>query len=253
MAKMAYNDSKEFESSSMFDTFSLADDGNSDKVQFLISTLDDILAYTAHEIPMMSKNNKQYFRKIGCLKTSKDDPVGTCPLCDSGMRIKVAKFIPLYSHTHKKVMLWERGSNFIDKNLSSCLNRLMANGKDMKNTVIEVVRCGRKGDSSTTYQLYPMDNIPPVDVTDIEVPDPEGGLIATWTVNDMTNYVQTGAVPATNSDNASSAQVQRRPRTTEDGNYGQPAMATPAVNAQTAAPAAPQFNGVPTQNPEDLF
>lgn len=241
MARMSYENSKEFEVSGTFEVFSLSDDGDSDKVQFLMHSVGDVLAYTTHEVTMVSQKGKEYGRKIGCLKTSKDDPSGVCPLCDAGMKIKVARFVPLYSHTHKKVMLWERGTTFIDKILASCLNRMVSQGQDPMNTVIEVVRCGRKGDTSTTYQLYPMDREQPINVADLEVPDPEGGLIALWTKEDMARYAQTGEMPANSQ--SSMEGVQRRSRSNEDINTGY----------SSVPPMPSQFNGVATNNPEDLF
>lgn len=243
MARMTHESAKEFEVQAGNDIFSLADDGDSDRVQFMMTTMDDVMAYTTHSVPMTARSGKKYDRKVGCLRMYKSDPEGTCPLCDAGMPIKVARYIPLYSHTNKKAMLWERGPQFIDRTLSGYVNRLIANGKTPKQSVTEVVRMGKKGDTSTTYQLYPMDTITPHDLTNTDMPDPEGFMIATWSKDDMMHYVNTGEVPQTNT--ASDADVRRRPAPAAS-DYAQPSY----DNNQFQAP---QFNDTQVSDPSDLF
>lgn len=239
-----YEESKQFEEQGNFDTFTLPDDGSSDKVQFLAASLNDILTYTTHEISALSKNGREYKKKVGCLKHSSQDPAGVCPLCDSGSKIKLARYIPLYSHTEKKVLMWERGSRFIESNWNGLVQRLVSQGKDVRNTVIEVVRNGRKGDTNTTYSFYPMESIPPVDVSGIEVPDVDGFLIASWTALEMSTYITTGQQPsAAPSDNS---EVSRRP------SAGQPAASYTPTPADYAAPAG-GFTGAVVSNPEDAF
>lgn len=239
MARMTHEAAKEFENTGNTEIFNLADDGNSDKVQFMLNTMDDVLAYTTHSIKMKSRSGREYDRKIGCLKSHKNDPAGTCPLCDAGFPIKVARFVPLYSQTSKKAMLWERGSQFIDKILSNYVNRLVANGVAPKSRVTEVVRLGKKGDTNTTYQLFPMDTVPAADLSAVEVPDPEGYLIANWSKEDMTKYVSTGEIPQHNN-NSDSENIQRRSR-------------APEQTPQTPAPEMSSFSETAVSSPEDLF
>lgn len=242
MAKMTHEAAKEFENTGTTEVFNLADDGDSDKVQFMMNNMDDVLAYTTHIVKMKSRSGKDYDRKIGCLKSHKNDPVGTCPLCDAGFPIKVARFIPLYSTTSKKAMLWERGSQFIDKILSNYVNRLVANGVSPKSSVVEVVRLGKKGDTSTTYQLYNMDTIPATDLSTVETPDPEGYFIADWSQQDMQHYISTGEVPQNNNQSNSNEVIQRRPVATQ----------TPA-NDRMSMNVAPAQSEAQTSSPEDLF
>lgn len=245
----SYEESKQYETSSGFEIFSLNDDGDTAKVQFLVSTLDDILIYTTHEIPMKSQNGRDYQRKIGCLKLHASDPEGTCPMCDSGSKVKLARFIPMYSHTAQKVVLWERSGQFIEKNIGSLLNRLRSQGKDPRNVVVEVVRCGKRGDQRTTYQFYPIDTDQPATLEGLDIPDPEGSLIATWSVGDMHNYIANGVVPtaARGADNTNV--VRRESRVADDGAYNA------AAYANTSAPAAPtgSFTGAPVSDPTSMF
>lgn len=247
MARMtSYEESKQYETSSGFEIFSLNDDGDSDKVQFLASSLDDILIYTTHEIPMKSQNGRDYQRKIGCLKLHTNDPEGTCPMCDNGSRVKLARFIPMYSHTAQKVVLWERSGQFIEKNIGSLLNRLRSQGKDPRNVVIEVVRCGKKGDQRTTYQFYPMDTDHPVALEGLDIPDPEGSLIATWSVGDMHNYIANGVIPQTNT-NADNSNVVRRESRVSDATMANP------DNYTTSQPNSNFSSVVPSSDPTSMF
>ena len=251
MARMtSFEESKQFEPNTGFKIFSLDDDGNSDRVQFIASTLDDMLIYTTHEIPMRSQSGRDYQRKVGCLKQHPSDPEGVCPLCDNGAKVKLARFIPLYSHTQKEIVLWERSGQFIEKNIGSLLNRLRSQGKDPRNCVVEIVRCGRKGDQKTTYQFYPMDNEPAVDVSNMEIPDPEGSLIASWTVDDMRGYVSNGIIPQSSS-NSDNANIQRRDRTAPNNNFtGNNINRTDAYNT---APMTDFSNASPVSDPTSMF
>lgn len=251
MARVNYEKSKEFDTQGAFDVFNLENDQDSDRVQFLMNSINDVLAYTTHGIMAKSARGSEYERKVGCLLSSKDDPVGTCPLCDNGSKIKVARFIPLYSHTHKKVMLWERGTRFIDQTLAGLFNRLISQGVNPSQVVIEIVRNGKKGDTGTTYALYPMDKLPAIDITSLEIPEPSGTLIADWSKSDMISYISTGTIPQ-NTNNANDG-VQRRERPVDNGstapNYANVGMAV----RPDASVSAPADNFTTTADPTQLF
>ena len=249
MARLSYEQSKEFDTQGSFDVFNLENDQDSDRIQFLMNSINDVLAYTTHGVTARSQRGVEYERKVGCLLNSKDDPAGTCPLCDYGSKIKVARYIPLYSHTQKKVMLWERGPRFIDSTLAGLFNRLIAQGVNPSQIVIEVVRNGKKGDQSTTYALYPMEKLDAVDISNLEIPEPTGTLIADWSKEEMSKYCATGQMPQSNP--TSNEGVQRRERAPES-NYTQPA---PGFGAQPSAPAFGQQSGDFTQttDPTQLF
>lgn len=216
MARMLHDDAKQFENNNTYEIFSLADDQDSERVQILVNIPDDILAYTVHEVPDISSSGKPYTRKVSCLKTSKDDLDGICPLCDSGQKIKVSRFIPVYSYNEGVVKLWERSGKFIDTNLFGFIRRMQVqNGiEDMKNLVVDIVRNGKRGDNKTTYAFYPMERVEPKDVSGIEIPEVEGGIIALWDKKDMNYYVTTGNKPEKhNSSENSENNVEIKPRT----------------------------------------
>ena len=247
----SYEESKQYETSSGFEIFSLMDDGDSDKVQFLADSLDDVLIYTTHEVPMKSQNGRDYQRKVRCLKQHSSDPQGTCPMCDSGAKVKLARFMPMYSHSQQKVVLWERSGQFLEKNIGSLLNRLKSQGKSPKDVVVEIVRCGRKGDTKTTYQFYPLDAEQPASLEGLEIPDPEGSLIATWSIGEMHNYVANGIVPTAPQGADNSGVARRESRVPEAPAYNN----APAYGNTTGAPAPSTgtFTGAPVSDPTSMF
>lgn len=243
MARMTHESAKEYESNG-FDSFSLADDGDSARVQFMIDNIDDVLAFSTHEIPMLSQSGKEYQRKVSCLKMHKDDPEGVCPLCDASTKVKIARFIPMYDLSKNKAVLWERGARFIDNTLGGFFNRMRRDNVDIKNLVVEIVRQGRKGDNQTTYAIYPMERLEPVDISNVEIPDPEGSLVAVWTKSDMSNYVNNGTVPQTNNtSNDVNEGVQRRTTTPQNSSTA-PASTIPKDDYEAAETV---------DDPEDFF
>lgn len=243
----SYESSKQFVQEEGIPIFNLADDGDQDRVQFLLNSLDDILIYTVHNIPALSQSGKQYDRKVGCLKTSPHDPEGTCPLCDCGNKLRLSRFIPMYSHNQGKVVLWERSGQYIEKNIAPLLNRFKSEGVSATSKVIEITRVGKKGDMKTTYNFYPL-TVDPVDVQGLSIPDPEdGGLIAKWSTADMIEYRTTGNMPS-----AGNEGVQRREARQPDPNAGM----NPAAYAPPTTPTANDnalFGGVAISNPESMF
>lgn len=195
MARTTHESAKEFENQNTFEFFTLVDDGDTAKVQFMVDNIADVLTYTTHEIPMLSRSGKEFQRKVSCHKTHKSDPEGVCPFCDAGMKVKIARFIPMYDIENKKVVLWDRGSRFIDSQLAGFFNRMRSQGVDVKQLVVEIVRQGKKGDNQTTYALYPMERMEPQDTSNLEIPDPEGSLIAVWSPAEMKEYNATGTIP----------------------------------------------------------
>lgn len=254
MARMTHEDAKQFENRGQFDSFSLSDDGDSAKVQFLIDDSNDVLTYTTHEIPMIAQSGREYKRKVSCLKNHKDDPAGTCPLCDAGKPIKVTRYVPMFDIENGKATLWERGPRFCDSQLSGFFSRARANGSDIKNLVVEIVRQGKKGDQSTTYALYPMERIESVDTSNVEIPEPEGSLIATWTPAEMQNYITTGVVPTGNNSNTQSdpnAGARPRNNATAAPSEGYTSSNTATTPANDTPPFDMSANS--TTSPEDYF
>jgi len=249
MARTTHEAAREYDNQGTFDIFVLENDQDAKKVQFMINSTEDILAYTYHGIGMQSARGIGYERKVSCLKTSKDDPMGTCPLCDGGDpggvgKIKTARFIPLYSVDENKVLLWERGAKFIDNTVKGFINRMVANGRSLPSLVVEIVRNGKKGDQQTTYVTYPLENYQSKDIADLDIPDPEGSLIAKWTKQDMQQYLRDGTIPnpAAATTNAG---VQRRESRVEP-------ESRPGKHAEDAAPIDTS-RGTAVTAPEDYF
>jgi len=99
----------------------------------------------------------------------------------------------MYQHDDGKVKIWERGRQFISK-LQGLINRY----NPLEDKVFEVERHGKAGDTSTKYEVYPLDNVQPVNLDDVEMPDLEGGLILQKSAEEMDYYLDTGSFPAEN-------------------------------------------------------
>lgn len=260
MARVTYSDATKFENHSQFDIFNLENDGDSAKVQFLFKDANGILAYTVHEVPMKTQRGTEYMRKVGCLCDSPDAPKGTCPFCDEGRPVKVARYIPLYDVDNDKALLWERGPRLIDGTLLPFLKRTVQRGIDPEKQVVEIIRQGRKGDQSTTYAIERFDTEPAKDTSHIEIPDAEGTLIAKWSASDMATYINTGMPPQIQSSSSAAGNnadnYQRRPAPAADATNNAYAAPQAAQPAQAAPPvSAPPVDGnyVPPTNPADFF
>jgi hypothetical protein len=88
--------------------------------------------------------------------------------------------------TSKESKIWTRGRTFFQKLSSLCsrYNPLVA-------TPFEVERVGKKGDTSTTYETYPMqtDNAIIEDFPEIKA---EGTCFQVKSYDELVNYLQTG-------------------------------------------------------------
>ena len=74
----------------------------------------------------------------------------------------------------------------------------------------DIERRGKKGDTSTTYEIYPGDK----DDTTLEdlpdVPNPLGGLVLDKTAEDMEFFLESGYFPPDSEDDADEQPVRRR-------------------------------------------
>ena len=74
-----------------------------------------------------------------------------CPLCKSGNKPKEKLFLQLVDENDlNTVKVWERGSKFVAK-IVTYLNKF----GDLSSIPIEIVRRGKKGDTSTQYEFLP--------------------------------------------------------------------------------------------------
>lgn len=209
MPRISVNDSENYQSSLNGEWFSLKNDKDVARVQFMMNNLDDLDVFACHKVKIGDKE-----RYVDCLRTY-DEPIDKCPFCAAGIPVKTVRFVLMYQHDDSKVKIWERGKNFIAK-LQSLCNRY----QPLSDYVFEIERNGKAGDMATRYEIFPMDRVDPVDLTEVEKPELLGGLILEKDAEEMDIYLDTGNFPATD-DSAPTEQPARRSapssrRTTEE-------------------------------------
>lgn len=186
MPRISVNDSENYQSSLNGEWFSLKNDKDVARVQFMMNNLDDLDVFACHKVKIGDKE-----RYVDCLRTY-DEPIDKCPFCAAGIPVKIVRFVIMYQHDDSKVKIWERGKNFIAK-LQSLCNRY----QPLSEYVFEIERNGKAGDMATRYEIFPMDRVDPVDLTEIEKPKLLGGLILDKNAKEMDVYLDTGNFPAT--------------------------------------------------------
>ena len=164
--------------------FSLKDDGDVARIRFLFNTINDLQGVAVHEVQVGDKT-----MDVECLRAY-NEPVHNCPLCEAGIKQSAKLFIPVYDEGSKESKIWTRGKSFFNK-LSSLCSRY----NPLVSTTFEVERVGKKGDTNTTYETYPMqsDNSK---VTDFPEVTAEGTCFQTKTYEELQKYLQTGIFDA---------------------------------------------------------
>ena len=162
--------------------FKLENDKDVAKVRFMYNTIDDVNLDVVHEIEIGDKK-----RLVSCLR-SYDEPVDNCPLCRECYKPQVKLFVPVYNIDADEVQFWQRGKSFISQ-----LSGLFSRYNPLVGTAIEIERCGKKGDQTTKYMLYPsnsddttLDDLP-------DVPDSMNSFVLNKSYDELTRYVETGS------------------------------------------------------------
>ena len=184
--------------------FKLADDGDKAVVRFAHDGMSDIEALAIHTVKVDGVD-----RKVSCLR-GRDDPMSACPFCEEGldtssrMYLKVLVYEPVASGENKGLYLnpptlqiWEKGAGF-KKQLQSFINRYAGNGKKLIDTIVEIERNGKKGDTKTQYMMYPV-----TDLDDDECPIPDeiedysalGTIVMDKSFDEMNEYLDSGEFP----------------------------------------------------------
>lgn len=182
--------------------FSLKDDGDTARVRFMYDGVDSIEAFAVHQIEG-EDGRKRY---VNCLRDYRD-PIDKCPFCRERKQTQVKLFIPVYNVDEDKVQIWERGKKFVQKMVSIC-SRYSNSDTPLCSHTFDIERSGKKGDTSTTYEIYPADK----DNTTLEdlpeVPNPLGGLVLDKSAEDMDAFLETGYFPP--EDDEDETPVRRR-------------------------------------------
>lgn len=231
MARINVEEAKHYQNELNGEWFGLKDHGDVARVQFMIDKYEDIDVFACHKVEVNGKE-----RYVDCLRTY-NEPIDKCPLCASGYPVKPVRFVVMYQHDDQKVKIWERGKNFIAK-LQGLCNRY----QPLSEYVFEIERNGAKGSKETKYEVFPMDRVDPVDLSEIEKPDLLGGLIIDASADDMEVYLQTGNFPEKGSED--SAPIARRGAENSNPNPSGARRSTPA-SAQTSEPPSRRGAGTP--------
>ena len=193
MADLANYDSQSSNNSSEW--LKLANHGDVARVQFLYDSYEELETFACHKVVTgVSESGREIERWVDC-KRDYNDPIDKCPFCAAGIAVKPVTMVSMYDHSDNKVKIWERGKTF-RKQLESFFNRY----PKLSDMVFEIERNGAKGDKKTTYQLFPMPDVEPVDVSDVERPNFLGTVILDKTVDEMQAYVNNGVFPERNTE-----------------------------------------------------
>lgn len=193
--------------------FYLKDDKETAEVRFMYNSIDDVEGMSVHTVEIDGKK-----RYVNCLRNY-NDPIDVCPFCRERMFTSAKLFVPIYDETEGRVKIWERGKKFFGKISSLCAR--------YQNTVshkFEIERIGKKGDTSTTYEIY---ELGADDTTLEDLPDMPvilGGFVLDKSAEDMEYYLQEGQFPP--EDDTESVKRRRTVQTEEN----EPRRRTPATS-----------------------
>ena len=229
MGRISANDADKYGSELSGEWFSLKNDKDCAKVQFMYDSFDELDVFATHKLEVNGKD-----RHINCLREY-GDPIENCPLCEAGFAPKAAMFVLMYQHDDNKVKIWERGKKFRQK-LESLFNLY----KPLSDFVFNIERLGKPNDKQTAYEV----NYVPIDAYDlseIERPELLGGIILDKDYGDLQYFLETGEFP---DDTAEAAPPQAPPRRQAPA---QQQAAPPASRRQAPAQAPATTQAPPSR------
>lgn len=187
MARFSYEDADNYGGNGGHGFFSLQNDKDVASVRFLYDGMSDVQGYAVHEVELDGKK-----RYVNCLREY-NQPLDVCPFCKAKRSQLVKLFIPVYDIQSDTVKIWERGKKFFGQ-ISGICSRYAQN-EPLCSHVFEIERSGKKGDTSTTYNIFEVDR----DNTTLEdlpeVPEIIGGLVLDKSADDMEYYLDHNEFP----------------------------------------------------------
>jgi hypothetical protein len=208
MGRINPNDYDKYDSqnNSNSEWLKLQNHGDVARVQFLYDSYNDLETFACHKVKVgVSESGRDIERLVDC-KRSYDDPIDMCPFCAAGIPVKPVTMVSMFDHKDQKVKIWERGTTF-RKQLESFFNRY----PKLSDMVFEIERNGQRGDKKTTYQLFPMPDVEPIDVSNVERPEFLGTVIMDKTPEEMQTYIDTGSFPEREKEESSTSESTERP------------------------------------------
>lgn len=210
MAKLSYEEYEKFNSKSeeqsqrsLIRFFALKDDGETAIVRFNIHTLADIAVSSVHTVENMEDGKKRY-RIVSCIRSSFNDPVEKCPLCEAGNKMSFKIFVPLVAYNQDEngniiadAMIWQQGTR-----IRQTLKSFIDDYGDLSDMLFKITRHGKKGDVNTTYSILPANpnvyksTIYVKDFSEFEKnPNYLDNFVHERTTADMNTYLDTGSFP----------------------------------------------------------
>lgn len=210
MARLTGSNIEQYSSggSSRGSYFSLKDDKDTARVRFLYSGAEDIEGFTVHRVQVGDRE-----RYVNCL-VEEGGSVADCPFCQAKLPKFAKLFVPLYNEDTDQIQTWERGQKFYGQ-----ISGLCARYDNLVSRTFDIERNGKKGETSTTYSIFPVGDADGTTVQDIlddmgveALPNPLGTIILNKTADEMESYLANGDFP----DNTQTP-IRRRGRGSEDG------------------------------------
>ena len=199
MARFKYDEVDHYGGQGGAGYFSLKNDKDVARVRFMYNGIDDVEGYAVHQVEVDGKK-----RYVNCLREY-NEPISKCPFCEAKQFQQAKLFIPLYNIDEDKVQIWERGKKFFSKISSIC-----ARYPDLVSHEFEIERNGKKGETTTTYEIYEvkhddttLDDLP-------ELPTIIGGLVLDKSAEDMAFYLDNEYFPPEGDDEPVRRRSSRR-------------------------------------------
>lgn len=189
------------EKSGFIQSFYLKENENN-YIKFLISSVNDLLIVSSHNVVMTSKKGNKYYQLVDCIRDG-------CPLCKAASPnggvsyardVAIIPVLVLYNENKEyepTYKLWSRSIGYISNTLMGYESRYGLDG------IVEVERKG--SGTSTTYSLYSArkgmngEDLPELpDLSkireDFEVKDDDyKSIVAEWDIEKMESYIATGS------------------------------------------------------------
>jgi hypothetical protein len=188
MGRFGVNDADNYGGNGGSSFFALKNDRDTARVRFMYNGMEDVVGYAVHEVEVDGKR-----RYVNCLREY-NEPKNMCPFCASNNFQKAKLYIPVYDIDEGEVKIWERGKNFFQKMSAICARYTNSNTPLVAHT-FDIERHGKKGDTSTTYEIYEtgvddtlLEDLP-------EVPDVMGSIILDKTYDEAQFYVENRYFP----------------------------------------------------------
>lgn len=221
MARFSYEEADNY-GAPKSNYFSLKDDGDTARIRFLLNNLNDLMGVSTHEVTVGDRKID-----VECLRAY-NEPIDKCPLCAAEYKVNAKLYIPVYDEGSKESKIWPRGKSFFNKMSSLC-----ARYNPLVSMPFDVERVGKKGDTNTTYETYPLqaDNSRIQDFPEVEI---ENVAFQVKTAEEMNYFLDTGSFPEKSNNTARqnnnvpqrrntretpATPVRRRPTYNEEDNF----------------------------------